>query len=250
MSAVLPGSGHFFLGARRKGILLLALWTAVLICFWPLRLLRFYIGFCFLYGSWFVLYVYAPASALMAHGASPSKLASRWWLTLFIPLSLVSVEFVGIGVTRASGFRSFKVPSTSMERTIQKDDRIVADVWFYNSRSPNRKNVIIFKNKSLFIVKRVIAVGGDTIAGRNGSVLLNGQPLDEPFVEHRGASVVPWLDTFGPITVSSNKYFVMGDNRDVSLDSRSPEIGLVDKSSIVGKTLYVFSSGRQGERVQ
>jgi signal peptidase I len=160
------------------------------------------------------------------------------------------MQLLGSAVTRASVFRSFTVPSASMERTIQKDDHIVADVWFYDSRSPNRKDVIIFKDKGLFVVKRVIAVGGDTIAGRNGSVLLNGQPLDEPFIEHRGTSVLPWLDTFGPITVSSDKYFVMGDNRDVSLDSRSPEIGPIDKSSIVGKTLYVFSSGRQGKKVQ
>jgi len=250
LSAVVPGSGHIYLGLRRKGIILLVLLAALLIGFWPLRLLHFYFGFCLLYCGWIVMYVYAPLSALMTREGLASKPTSKWWLTLFVPLSLVAAELLGIAVTRASGFRSFEVPSTSMERTIQKGDRIVADVWYYNSRPPEREDVIIFKNKDTFMVKRVIAVGGDTVVGRGGLVLLNGKTLDEPFVEHRGLSAAPWLNIFGPVTVSSNKYFVMGDNRDISLDSRSPEIGLVDKNTIVGKTLYIFASGRQGKKVQ
>jgi signal peptidase I len=250
LSALVPGSGHIYLGLHRKGTVLLALLVALLIGFWPLRLLHFYFGFCLLYGGWIVLYVYSPVSALIARGRSVSKAPSKWWLVLFVPLSLVVLDLAGIAVTRASGFRSFEVPSTSMERTIQAGDRIVADVWYYNSKAPKREDIVIFRNKCLFIVKRVIAVGGDTIIGKDGLVVLNGQALDEPFVEHRGLSSPFWLNTFGPITVSSDKYFVMGDNRDISLDSRSPEVGLLDKRSVVGKALYVVSSTRQGTKIQ
>jgi signal peptidase I len=249
MSLVVPGAGHLYLGLHRKGRVLLALLAGLLLGFWPLRLLHSYLGFCLLYGCWIAMYVYAPSSALIARGAPSSRPASKWWLALFLPLSLVSAELLGIAVTRASGFRSFEVPSTSMERTIQKGDRIVADVRYYNSRIPERDDVVIFKNRGNFVVKRVIAVGGDTIIGRDGSVLLNGQTLNEPFVEH-GGSAEAWLRDFGPVTVSNDKFFVMGDNRGVSLDSRSPEIGLVDKSAIVGKTLYIFASGRQGKKIQ
>jgi len=250
ISVVVPGAGHVYVGLHRKGIILLALLASLLVGFWPLRLLHTYVGFCLLYGGWIATFVYAPSSALIARGASSSKPASKWWLALFVPLSLIAAELVGIAVTRASGFRSFEVPSVSMERTIQKGDRIVADVWYYKSRIPEHDDVIIFKNKGSFIVKRVIAVGGDIIVGRSGVVSLNGKVLNEPFVEHQGASAEPWLNDFGPVTVSSDKFFVMGDNRDISLDSRSPEVGLVDKSSIVGKTLYIFASSRQGKKIQ
>lgn len=250
LSVVLPGLGHTYLGFRRKGGVLLALLAALLIGFWPLRLLHFYFGFYLLYGGWIAVYVYAPISALLARRQPTSLTSSKWWLALFLPLSLVACEFLGIAVTRASGFKSFEVPSTSMERTIQKGDRIVADIWFYQFQTPAREDVIIFKHERTFFVKRVIAIAGDTIAGRNGLVVLNGQTLDEPFVEHRDVPSQPWLKTFGPITLSNEQYFVMGDNRDVSLDSRSPEIGLVDKKSIVGKALYVFASGRQGRRIK
>ena len=247
---IIPGSGHFYLGLRRKGLVLLALLTSLLIGFWPLRLIHFYVGFCLLFCGWIAIYLYAPISALIARAGPPSKSASRWWIVLCVPLSLITLDLLGIAATRASGFRTFEVPSTSMERTIQKGDRIVADVWYYDKRSPERQDVIIFKNGTSFVVKRVIAVGGDTITGRNGSVILNGKTLDEPFVEHQGVPSESFLGTFGPITLLSDKYFVMGDNRDVSLDSRSPEIGLVDKKSILGKTLYVFSSTRQGKKIR
>jgi signal peptidase I len=250
LSLIVPGTGHLYLGRRHRAIVVLALLAALLIGFWPLRLLHSYFGFCLLYGGWIAVYVYAPLSALIARGVTLSKPASKWWLTLLVPLSLLAAELLGIGVTRASGFRSFEVPSTSMERTIQKGDRIVADVWYYKSRSPERDEVIIFKRKDTFFVKRVIAVGGDNISGRDRSVLLNGQILDEPFVEHRESLTASSSNTFGPVTVPRDKFFVMGDNRDDSLDSRSPSFGLVDKSSIVGKTLYIFASGRQGTKIQ
>lgn len=239
-----------YLGLRQKGVVLLALLAALLIGFLPLRLLHFYFGFCLLYCGWLAIYVYAPISALLTRVEFSSKPTSKSWLILFVPLSLVAAELLGVAVTHASGFRSFEVPSTSMERTIQKGDHIVADMWYYNSRPPERQDVIIFKNRGSFIVKRVIAVAGDTVVGRNGLVVLNGQTLDEPFVEYQEVPSQPWLNTFGPVTVSSDKFFVMGDNRNTSLDSRSPEIGLIDKKSIVGKTLYIFSSSRQGKKIQ
>jgi signal peptidase I len=144
-----------------------------------------------------------------------------------------------------------------MERTIQRGDHIVADAWYYDSRSPSRPDVIIFKNRGTFFVKRVIGVGGDTIAGGKREVTVNGRVIDEPYAQYGGSSAVDWkslgadwMDSFGPVKVPDGKYFVLGDNRDVSVDSRSPEVGFIDRSSIVGKALYVFSSDRQGASIQ
>jgi signal peptidase I len=250
LSTVLPGSGQIYLGDRRKGIALLVLLAAAVMGFWPLRLLRTYPGFCVLYCCWIAIFLYAPLSALVARGEPATKPTSKLWLILFVPLGLVVAQLFGIAFTRASGFRTFEVPSTSMERTIQKGDRIVADSWYYRARAPERDDVIIFKRNGTFFVKRVIAAGGDTVEGSDGFLRLNGQRLDESFVEHQSSPIDARSNTFGPVTVPRDKFFVMGDNRDMSLDSRYPEFGLVDRGSIVGKTLYVFASGRLGKQIQ
>jgi len=140
-----------------------------------------------------------------------------------------------------------------MERTIQRGDSLVADMWYYRSRSPVRSDVIVFIHQGIFYTKRVIAVGGDTVDGKDNVIYLNGELIEEGYVEHRESgnpSGYEWMSSFGPSTIPSGKFFVMGDNRDVSLDSRSPDFGLIDQSAIVGKVLYVYGSDRMGMRIR
>ena len=86
--------------------------------------------------------------------------------------------------------------------------------------------------------------------------MLNGTLINESYVEHFQSQTASedssndWLQSFGPTTVPTGKYFVMGDNRDVSLDSRSPDFGLVDGSAIFGRVLYVSNAARQGGRIR
>jgi signal peptidase I len=96
-------------------------------------------------------------------------------------------------------------------------------------------------------VKRVVAIGGDTIEGINRKIIVNGQLVTEPFSRHTLApGTNPEMDSFGPLTVPVGKYFVMGDNRDISLDSRSPDFGLLDAQAITGKPLYIYRSSIKG----
>jgi len=84
----------------------------------------------------------------------------------------------------------------------------------------------------------------------HGNVALNGADLSENYVEHTG-EVTGDLMNFGPVTIPAHKLFVMGDNRDISLDSRTAEFGLIDESAILGKALYIVAPGhdRSGERL-
>jgi signal peptidase I len=245
-SAIVPGAGQFFLGQRRKGGVLLAIFVLLLFCFWPLRLLRFYSGLVSLYCIWIALYLYAAGSAQLARPPAALSRPSRLWLLVVIPIGLVTLSLLGRLATRAAGFRSFSVPSTSMEETIRQGDYIVVDS---SSRSPKRQEVFVFLRDKTFWVKRVMALGGDSIQGKNGAILVNGQYLEEPYVEHTGEAS-PWMNNFGPITIAAGELFVMGDNRDVSLDSRSPEFGPVSLKSIIGKPLYVFSTDRAGKGIK
>jgi signal peptidase I len=249
-SATAPGAGQLFLGQRRKAITLLMILATLLICFWPLRFPRFYAAFVLLCWGWIALYVYAACSALLARNLQTEVRPSRWWLVATVPVTLLTLGFSGAAVARASGFRSFSIPSPSMENTLLKGDQIVADMRYYRSRSPEHRDVIIFERDRTFFVKRVIATSSDTIQGSGGDVFVNGQKIVEPYVQHTSRDPSDWMVSFGPVKVGDGKYFVMGDNRDVSLDSRWQAFGLVSKDSVAGKPLYVLSSSRLGKHVQ
>jgi signal peptidase I len=248
ISALVPGVGQFLSGQRRKGAILLVLLAVLLFCFWPLRLLRFYGGLLAVFWGWIGLYFYAVCTAGWARRLPGSARPSKWWLALVLPTTLLTMSLIGAGVTRLSGFRSFLVPSSSMEKTIREGDRIIADMNYYRSRNPGKQDVIMFKREDIFFIKRVIGTPGDSVSAKEGVIYVNGEPLDEAYVQHIGEPP-EWANDFGPETIPDGKYFVMGDNRDVSLDSRSPDFGLVPASSVVGKPLYVFGSERDGKPV-
>jgi signal peptidase I len=111
----------------------------------------------------------------------------------------------------------------------------------YRRAMPNPYEVVLFRRGKIPFVKRVIAGPGSTIEGRAGKVFVDGKYLSEDYVRHTGTPV-PELVDFGPISIPTGKVFVMGDNRDVSYDSRLPEFGLVDVGDVLGKPLYIYRS--------
>lgn len=249
LSAVIPGSGHFLVGRGRQGAALLISFVILLLGFWPFRVLHHYSGFLGLFGSWIVLGLYASCSAFLSSADRESRRPSKWWLLLLVPACVAIISLDGGALTRLSGFRSFKIPSAGMEPTIRQGDHIVADMSYYRSRAPSRLDTILFERDQVFYIKRVIAAGGDSIEGKDGAIYVNGRKLDEPYVEHIG-DAPDWANTFGPVHVPPGKFFVMGDNRDYSLDSRSEDYGLVDQPSVVGKPLYIFESDRTGQSIR
>jgi signal peptidase I len=122
---------------------------------------------------------------------------------------------------------------------------------YYHSRGPKDGEIIMFKSEQTFYVKRVVASGGEWVEGTNGAIYLNGKILTEPYAQHTGEPQ-PGINDFGPIMVPAGEYFVLGDNRDFSLDSRDQQHGFVSSDSIVGKPLYVivnFRSKRAGKAI-
>jgi len=252
LSAVAPGAGQLLLGQRRKGLVLLFVFVLILCCFWPLRLPRFYAPITLVILVWLGLCFYAAGSALL--GRSPfSGRASNWRLLAVTPLVYVSINLLFALLFLGSGFRLMHIMSSAMEPTIISGDRLVMDRRYYRHAPVERDDLVVMRRKDYITVKRVIAIGGDTIQAMDRQVFLNGRLLNEPFIQHfRPAGTDPDMDSFGPITVPEGKYFVMGDNRDVSLDSRSSEFGLLDKAAIVAKPLYVgwfASKTRRGKKL-
>jgi signal peptidase I len=243
LSAFIPGAGQLLLGERRKGIALLLVFACLLFCVWPLRLPRFYVGVLLIIWAWLALSFGAACAALFERRDQAAPKLSKWWLLSILPIMYIATNAVFTPVLLASGFRAREVASSSMQPTMLVGDRFMFDKSCYRHQPPTRNDLVVVQRDGFQVVKRVIAVGGDTIEGRDRQIIVNGRIVDEPFIKHINADGTnPELDTFGPITVPQGKYFVMGDNRDVSLDSRMSQFGLVDSSAIVGKPLYIYWS--------
>ena len=142
-------------------------------------------------------------------------------------------------VIRTYLVQAFKIPSGSMEDTLLIGDHLLVGKFIYGTkipfvdkrvltiRDPRRGDVIVFEypeDPSKDFIKRVIGVPGDVVEGKEKKVYVSGALYENPHEVHKEKEVIPKemnpRDTFGPITVPADSYFVMGDNRDRSYDSR------------------------------
>lgn len=152
---------------------------------------------------------------------------------------------------------AFKIPSGSMIPTLLVGDHLLVSKFIYKFTEPKRGDIIVFEypdDPSRNFIKRVIGVGGDTIEVRDKVVYVNGQKQAEPYAQHVSPEVLSAKhssrDNFGadrPIVVPPNMYFMMGDNRDSSLDSRFWNNRFVDRRAIVGKALIIYWSWKRDE---
>jgi signal peptidase I len=176
--------------------------------------------------------------------------SSSWGAQLVMIVVIVLPTFFPTSQSLLTYFRAFKVPSISMCPTICVGERIVADMEAYKNRTPQRGELVMLRTKfeqPLFI-KRVIAIGGDTVKqGTAGEILVNGNPLPtvptcgKPDMERTAAE--PTI-SFCPVSVPVGSLFVIGDNLDHSLDSRTPAFGLVTQDQIRGRPLYLYWSSQ------
>jgi signal peptidase I len=142
-------------------------------------------------------------------------------------------------VIRTYLVQAFKIPSGSMEDTLAIGDHLLVNKFLYGTkipfidkrvltiRDPRQGDVIVFEypeDPSKDFIKRVIGVPGDVVEGKEKKVYVNGKPYENPHEVHKEKDIIPKemnpRDTFGPVTVPADSYFVMGDNRDRSYDSR------------------------------
>lgn len=146
-------------------------------------------------------------------------------------------------ILRATIIQAFTIPSGSMEDTLIIGDFLLGEKITYHFRSPHRNEIIIFKspreNKDL--IKRCVAIAGDTVEVKNKDLYVNGKEIPlPPKGKHIDPRFYPRRDNFGPYIVPKNCVFVMGDNRDNSYDSRF--LGPIPLKNIKARPIFVYLS--------
>lgn len=154
-----------------------------------------------------------------------------------ILVALVFGILVGISL-----FQSVTMQENSMEPTLQVGERFFVNRALYKVSSPKRDDIIVYKTSgsddAALHIGRVIGLPGETVQISNGNILINGEVYDEShdFPEISNAGVAS-----SGISLESGEYFILGDNRNNSEDSRYGDIGNINKKYIVGKVWFIIS---------
>lgn len=151
-----------------------------------------------------------------------------WLLVIAVGVvaSYLVVTFVG---------QRTQVSGESMETTLSDGDHLIVDKISYRFNDPQRYDIIVFPyrlEKNIYYIKRIIGLPGETVQIVNGYVYINGVQLDE----HYGNEVMEEAGLAAePITLGADEYFVLGDNRNNSQDSRAANVGVIHRDEILGR---------------
>ena len=152
----------------------------------------------------------------------------REWVVAF------AFALIAFFLIRTFLFTVISVEGKSMDTTLHDGERLIVTVLDMRLSGPQHGDVVIchYPDRKENFVKRVIGLPGDVVTMENGMTYVNAEPIDEPYVAD------PDLGSYGPYEVPEGEYFVMGDNRNASNDSR--RVGYIDRDMFVGKVKFVM----------
>ena len=168
-------------------------------------------------------------------GNQKVKNSFRWFFEIAVTLAFAALTAIAM-------FQSVTMQESSMEPTLSVGNRYFMNRAIYKISEPERGDIIVFKTNAsddaALHIRRVIGLPGETIQIVGGRILINGETYKEgrdfPSISNPGLAE-------SPVTLESGEYFVLGDNRNNSEDSRYGDIGLVKKRYIVGKLWFTIS---------
>lgn len=148
------------------------------------------------------------------------------YLMAVVALTFLFVQYVG---------QRTHVNGDSMNATLEDGDNLIVDKISYRFTDPDRFDIIVFPyqyQEKTYYIKRIIGMPGETVQVKDGEIYINGEVLEESY----GKEVMKYAGVAGdPITLGEDEYFVLGDNRNNSSDSRDPSVGNIKEDQIIGK---------------
>ena len=164
------------------------------------------------------------------------KEKSRGIVGEILSFLLYVADVVGITflIIHYVGQRTY-VSGSSMENTLSDGDNLIVDKITYRFSDPKRYDIIVFPYQyedNTYFIKRIIGLPGETVQIVDGTIYINGEVLDESYgrevMKNSGMAA-------DPITLGEDEYFVLGDNRNDSTDSRDPSVGKIKRNQIIGR---------------
>ena len=170
-----------------------------------------------------------------SHSVAYELFGGLVYIAIIVGLTWLIITFVG---------QRTSVSGHSMETTLQDGDQLIVDKISYRFRDPKRYDIIVFPyqyEENTYYIKRIIGLPGETVQVVDGYVYINGSRLESDIYGNELMDAP--MAASQPITLGEDEYFVLGDNRNHSQDSRDPSVGEVKKDTIMGKAwvrIYPF----------
>lgn len=159
------------------------------------------------------------------------------YIAVVLAVTWLIITFVG---------QRTQVNGSSMEPTLSDHDNLIVDKISYRFKDPERFDIIVFPfqyEEDVYYIKRIIGMPGETVQIKDGYVYIDGERL---LSDIYGNELIKDPQTAAdPITLKENEYFVMGDNRNHSMDSRDPSVGVLTKEDLIGRAwvrIYPFDN--------
>ena len=154
-------------------------------------------------------------------------LSTSLYLLIVLCLTYVVIHFVG---------QRTQVVGQSMENTLNNDDNLIVDKLTYRFNEPKRFDIVVFPyryEKDTYYIKRIIGLPGETVfIDEEGNIFIDEELLQEDYGKE---TILDAGRAYEPITLGEDEYFVMGDNRNNSQDSRDPAVGNISGEDIIGR---------------
>ena len=165
-------------------------------------------------------------------GEEPSRsvvrelLSMLMYIVIVLVLAFVVIHFIG---------QRTQVSGPSMIPALEDKDNLIVDKLSYRFRDPSRFDIVVFPyyyEEETYYIKRIIGLPGETVQLDNGSIYINGEVLQETYGKEatQDSGIAE-----NPIVLGDDEYFVMGDNRNESKDSRDPSVGNIKRADIIGR---------------
>jgi signal peptidase I len=250
LSFLLPGLGHIYCGQAKRGIIIYVILEIIVLValaslLLPIPILNVSITALTILAAYLYIIVNSVKTARLTNENYELKKYNRWYVyvAIFLIAGLL-IDNVTTWATKRFYVQSYNIPSGAMIPTLKIGDHIIANKFIYRFDKPKTGDIIIFqypKDPNRQFIKRVVAIGGDKIEIKNKKLYVNNTLIKEPYVVHGDTKTeIAQRDNYGPFIVPQDSFFVMGDNRDYSYDSRF--WGFVTIDAVQGKAHSIYWS--------
>ena len=236
------GLGYLYVGRHKLSFLPIVTYFSLMLIMGATRAITVPVGIYLAYAAmlvvWLISMIHPAVIARKEKNAGKNSYNRGWVYLAWIIIVGLLISQVASYRGFLFGFETYSIPSISMAPTLEKGDWIVADTWIYDNSEPAFGDLIVHGSPpdgSIKYVKRLIGLPGDIVEIRSNVLVRNGTPIQESFIRLND-STRTYLTDFPPTAVPAGHYFVLGDNRHNSRDSRF--FGSVPKEMIIGRVEY------------